>query len=83
MEPRPPGVRLPELVAALSHSSDLALGQPMEHDLVDRFELMIYGIVLGTGKRLFKEGSPRRSLRLVEGRASKTGVLMATYEPER
>ena len=55
----------------------------MEHDLVDRFELMIYGIVLGTGKRLFKEGSPRRSLRLVEGRASKTGVLMATYEPER
>ena len=53
----------------------------MEHDLVDRYELLIYGIVLGTGKRLFREGSPRTSLRLVESRASKSGVLMLTYEP--
>src|SRR5207249_27585 len=55
----------------------------MEHDLVDQYDLMIYRIVLGTGKRLFRDGSPTTSLRLVDSQTSKTGVLIATYEPER
>jgi dihydrofolate reductase len=55
----------------------------MRHDLVDEYRLMINPIVLGKGKRLFRDGSPKTSLRLVDSQASKTGVLIATYEPDR
>lgn len=55
----------------------------MEHDLVDQYDLLIYRIVLGSGKRLFREGGPRLSLRLVDSQTSKAGVLILTYEPER
>ncbi len=55
----------------------------LAHDLVDRYELLLYRVVLGSGKRLFRDGSPRTSLRLVDSQTSKTGVLMVTYEPER
>jgi dihydrofolate reductase len=55
----------------------------MEHDLVDRYELLIYRLVLGSGKRLFREGSPKTSLQLIGSHTSNTGVLMVTYEPER
>jgi dihydrofolate reductase len=53
------------------------------HDLVDEYRLMIHPIVMGTGKRLFREpGEPAR-LRLVDSKASSTGVLIATYSPVR
>ncbi len=54
----------------------------MEHDLVDEYDFMIYGIVLGSGKRLFRDGGPKIHLRLLDGETSKTGVLMVSYEPE-
>jgi dihydrofolate reductase len=47
-------------------------------DLVDEYRLMIHPIVLGSGKRLFREGSSPR-LRLVESRTNGTGVLILTY----
>ena len=55
----------------------------MDNDLVDEYGLMIHPIVLGSGKRLFREGSQRVPLRLVRSMTSSTGVLIATYEPER
>jgi len=55
----------------------------IQHDLVDEYVLMIYRLVLGSGKRLFREGSPKFSLRLVDSKTSKTGVLIVTYEPDR
>ena len=55
----------------------------MENDLVDEYRLMIHPVVLGTGKRLFRDGNPKTSLRLVESTVSSTGVLIATYAPER
>jgi len=55
----------------------------MEHDLVDQYDLMIYGLVLGSGKRLFREGIPTTPLRLVDSQTSKTGVLIVSYEPQR
>jgi len=55
----------------------------MENDLVDQFALSINPIVVGRGKRLFRDGSSKRPLKLVESTTSSTGVLIATYEPER
>jgi dihydrofolate reductase len=54
----------------------------MEHDLIDRYDLWIVPIVLGGGKRLFREGSSLR-LKLIDVKRSGTGVVMATYAPER
>jgi dihydrofolate reductase len=55
----------------------------MENDLVDEYGLMINPIVLGSGKRLFRDGSAKRPLRLIRSMTSSTGVLIATYEPAR
>jgi dihydrofolate reductase len=55
----------------------------IELDLADQYDLLIYPLVLGSGKRLFRDGIPRSSLRLVDSTTSKTGVLMVTYEPDR
>jgi dihydrofolate reductase len=55
----------------------------MENDLVDEYGLMINPIVLGSGKRLFGDWSRRLPLRLVRSMTTSTGVLVATYEPQR
>jgi dihydrofolate reductase len=49
--------------------------------LVDRYILLIHPLVLGSGRRLFSEGSAFHALRLVESRATPNGVVIATYEP--
>jgi dihydrofolate reductase len=55
----------------------------MENELVDRYGLMFNPIVLGGGKRLFRDGSAKRELRLVDSKTSETGILITTYEPIR
>jgi dihydrofolate reductase len=55
----------------------------MENDLVDRYGLMINPIVLGGGKRLFRDGSAKRELKLVDSKTTGTGMLITTYEPVR
>jgi len=52
----------------------------MRHGLVDRFVLMIHPIVLGTGRRLFPDGSPPMNLRLADSVVTTTGVVIATYD---
>jgi dihydrofolate reductase len=54
----------------------------MHHDVIDEYLLLIHPLVLGTGRRLFEDGGPRTSLRLVESTVSTTGVLIATYQPK-
>jgi len=51
----------------------------IQHDLVDEFRLMIDPLILGGGKRLFRDGGPHRPLRLVESQATTTGAILATY----
>lgn len=55
--------------------------QLLERGLIDRLVLMIAPVVLGTGKRLFGEGTPSGSWKLIEHRLNSTGMVMATYEP--
>jgi len=54
----------------------------MQHNLVDRYILLIHPLVLATGRRLFADGGALATLRLIEARRSTTGVVIATYAPE-
>lgn len=51
----------------------------IEHDLVDEYRLMIDPLVVGGGKRLFRDGSARKPLRLVESQTTSTGAILATF----
>jgi dihydrofolate reductase len=53
----------------------------IDNDLVDEYRLMIHPIVVGGGKRLFRDGNPLAKLRLVDSKTSTTGVLFLTYVP--
>jgi dihydrofolate reductase len=55
----------------------------MRHDLVDEYLLLVHPLVLGSGRRLFADGGPPASLRLVDSTVSTTGVLIATYQPSQ
>lgn len=55
----------------------------MANDLVDVYSLSIFPIVLGSGKKLFRDEDQVRKLRLLESTATGTGGLILTYEPER
>jgi dihydrofolate reductase len=52
----------------------------MRHDLVDEYRLLIYPVVLGKGKRLFRDGNVPAALRLVDTQTTGTGVTMQTYQ---
>lgn len=53
----------------------------MRHNLVDKYVLMTHPLVLGSGRRLFPDGSPFATLRLTNSVTTTTGVVIATYEP--
>ena len=52
------------------------------HNLVDEFVLLVYPLILGSGRRLFPDGTPVTALGLVDSRTTTTGVVIATYVPE-
>jgi len=51
----------------------------MEHDLVDEYRLMVFPVVLGSGKRLFPESPDKTTLELVATKTFDTGVQVHTY----
>jgi dihydrofolate reductase len=51
----------------------------LRHGLVDEFVLWTFPVVLGTGKRLFGEGTVPAGLTCVDTKVSTTGVVIATY----
>jgi dihydrofolate reductase len=53
----------------------------VERDLVDEFRVMIDPVVVGGGKRLFRDDGGLRPLRLVDSQVTTTGVIIATYAP--
>ena len=53
----------------------------VEHGLVDEFRFMIDPVVLGGGKRAFRDDGVLRPLRLVDGVVTSTGAILATYAP--
>lgn len=51
----------------------------LEHDLVDEYHLLVFPVVLGTGKRLFSAGAVPSAMKLLESRSTSTGVIIASY----
>jgi dihydrofolate reductase len=54
----------------------------MRANLIDEYDLLIHPLVLGTGHRLFPEGSSPVSLQLVRSKTTEKGVVLATYRPD-
>jgi dihydrofolate reductase len=52
----------------------------LKHDLIDEYRLFVFPVALGTGKRLFADGTIPTNLKLVASETSSTGVAMNTYE---
>ncbi len=52
----------------------------LQHDLIDEFWLKIYPITLGTGKRLFAEGTIPAAFRVIKGQVSPMGVIVVNLE---
>jgi dihydrofolate reductase len=52
----------------------------IKHDLVDVFWLMIYPITLGSGKRLFADGTLPAAFKLTESQVGASGVIVVNYE---
>jgi len=53
-----------------------------QHNLIDEYRLVIYPVVVGSGKRLFKEGSSQMALRLVETRPFSSGTVLLRYQKQ-
>ena len=62
------------------HGSGNLVQTLMKHDLVDQFWLKIFPVTLGSGKRLFAEGTIPSAFKLTDSRVSPNGVFVANYE---
>jgi dihydrofolate reductase len=62
------------------HGSVRLVQALVEHDLVDELRLMVFPVVLGTGKRLFGETSDKKRLRLADSKVVGDGVVILVYE---
>jgi len=65
------------------HGSAQLVQTLVEHDLVDELRLMVFPVVLGTGKRLFGDTSDKKPLRLVNSKTVGDGIAILIYEPAR
>jgi len=53
----------------------------LKNNLIDRMHIWIYPITIGTGKKLFAEGTRPERFKQVDAKITETGVVVATYEP--
>jgi dihydrofolate reductase len=65
----------------LIYGSGQLVDSLMQHGLIDEYRLMVYPLVLGSGKRLFRDMHDTTALSLVESQAFSTGVVVLTYHP--
>jgi dihydrofolate reductase len=65
------------------HGSASLVQALLEQDLVDELRLMVFPVVLGSGKRLFGETSDKKRLRLVDSKVVGDGIVILIYERGR
>ncbi|MEV8376748.1 dihydrofolate reductase family protein [Kribbella sp. NPDC056861] len=68
----------PDLVVCGSSTLTSTL---LEHGLADEVWLITNPVLLGTGKRLFAEGTPAQTLELTDSKTFASGLILATYKP--
>lgn len=54
------------------------VGSLVEHDLVDEYRLMVFPVILGSGKRLFPDGVGVTDLKLVDTKTTRNGIAILT-----
>ena len=64
------------------HGSAQLVQTLLENDLVDEVRLMVFPVVLGSGKKLFGETSDKKPLKLADSRVVGDGVTILTYQRE-
>jgi dihydrofolate reductase len=62
------------------HGSGQLVQSLLENDLVDQLNLMVFPVVLGTGKRVFGETSDKKPLKLTDSKTVGDGVAILVYE---
>jgi dihydrofolate reductase len=63
------------------HGSARLVQTLLDHDLVDELRLMVFPVLLGSGKRLFGETTGKKSLRLVDSKVVGDGLIILIYQP--
>jgi dihydrofolate reductase len=63
------------------HGSGQLVTTLLEHDLVDELRLMVFPVVLGSGKRLFGDTSDKKPLKLADSKTVGDGVAILIYNP--
>ena len=63
------------------HGSANLIQTLLRNNLVDEYRLWVFPLVIGSGKRLFADGTIPSGLKLVDTKVSTTGVVIGTYEP--
>ena len=63
------------------HGSGNLIQTLLRHSLIDEFRLWVFPVVIGSGKRLFADGTIPAALKLVTSTVSTTGVVIGTYVP--
>jgi len=63
------------------HGSGNLIQTLMPHNLVDQYRLWVFPLVIGSGKRLFSDGTIPSGLKLLDSKVSTPGVVIGTYEP--
>lgn len=68
----------PDLIVAGSSTLPSPL---LEHGLADEVVLFVYPVLLGTGKRIFAEGTPARAFELANSKTLPAGITINSYKP--
>ena len=53
----------------------------LQHGLIDEIQFLVCPVVLGVGKRFFRDGSDTKALKLVEAKPFGTGIVVLSYQP--
>ncbi len=65
----------------LMYGSSNLIQTLLKHNLIDRMHIWTFPITIGTGKRLFAEGTLPENFKPIDGKITSTGIVFATYEP--
>jgi dihydrofolate reductase len=67
----------------LIFGSSTLVNSLMQYDLIDEYRLMVFPVVVGSGKRLFQDVNEKKSLKLIETKTFSSGVVVLSYQPDR